>query len=110
MRLADLQNQIANVLLNQQFGQAQAHANQGPGTPSLVNQKFQEEIREEQETVQEGDETDEKDGIRAEDEDRASRREMRMRRRATLEEEEEAEQEKMRVKDGIHGNFLDVEG
>ncbi|MBZ0254463.1 hypothetical protein K8I31_00270 [bacterium] len=110
MRLADLQNQIANVLLNQQFGQASAQANQGPLSPSLVNQKFQEEIREERETVQEGDETDEKDAIREEDENRASRRELRMRRRATPDEDEEEELEKKRVKDGIHGNYLDVEG
>ncbi|MDP8243002.1 MAG: hypothetical protein P9L94_02890 [Candidatus Hinthialibacter antarcticus] len=107
MRLVDLQNQIANVLLNQQFGQASS--NHGTATPSALNQAFQEEVREENETVQEGEETDEKDGIREEDENRNSRRELRMRRRAALEEEEE-EQEKKRVKDGIHGNYLDVEG
>lgn len=107
MRLADLQNQMANILLSQQFGLA--NSNHGTATPSSLNQAFQEEVREENETVQEGEETDEKDGIREEDENRSSRRELRMRRRATPEEDEE-EQETKRVKDGIHGNYLDVEG
>ncbi len=109
MRLVDLQNQMANILLNQQFGQASAQANQGPISPSAVNQAFQEEVREEQETVQEGEETDEKDAIREDDENRSSRREQRMKRRATPEEEKE-EAQKQRVKDGIHGNYLDVQG
>ncbi|MBI1387057.1 MAG: hypothetical protein GC154_01240 [bacterium] len=108
MRLADLQNQLANMPLNQQFSQAQTHQIQH--APIAINNEFQEEVLEENTTVQEGEESDEKQGIREEDQDRAGRRRPRTRRRAkTIEEEAEEKVAKKRAKDGIHGNYLDVE-
>ncbi|RJP34639.1 MAG: hypothetical protein C4527_01865 [Candidatus Omnitrophota bacterium] len=106
MRLADFQNPIANMPHMQQMQESQNQ--QARFLPIAASKTLQEEVREEQTTVKESKETQEKDKINEEDTDRGDKKRRLPRKRArTL--EEEAKKTKIRLQDGIHGLNLDIE-
>ncbi|MEW6234504.1 MAG: hypothetical protein AB1656_03890 [Candidatus Omnitrophota bacterium] len=109
MTLADFQNPLANMPLMQQMQQAQSM--QAQFAPSMVGKTFEDEVREELNTVQETNEQQGKDRINEEDTQRGDIRKQRIRRRAKRmeEEPEEPAAAKPRVRDGIHGNLLDIQ-
>lgn len=105
MNLSDFQNPIANMPHVQQMRAGQESVTQQ--IPVYTAHQLEDQAEEKLTTVQESNENEEDGNIR-EEEERGTRRRMRMSRRAKQIEQEEPKIP-IRISDGIHGIHLDIQ-